>query len=1856
MKDLRKAVLCLVTLLCAITAFGQSYLDEPGIPEFTTSFPVEHGFINIANGNLHLEIPIASYPQRGSRFKYQARLVYDSRFWVDTPTTDTQPGGWLPNGVNGGPGLFGVGWRLVTSSDIGTEDNDVSTKQCACTLTMDNGNCLQWAYVTTFSNFNYQSSDGTNHRTGKLFKVQNACGGTTLSGSAFASDNSGYKFVISGQVGSNSITVYAPDGTQVSPAIQDTNGNFLTESIQQVEHVIDTVGREPVISSFSGSPVNQVFLDYLNPQGTRSRATVNLVPISLATQFGNGGDYTGTASAVQNIVFPDGSSYQFGYDSYGQITSMTLPTGGQVTYGYTNTTPPNQINRWLTSRTAGGNTWTFNPAINCTTASCTAPGDGLKVTVTTPPHSDGTLTASDNHVYSFVFASANGGGGAWLTQAQYFRGSASGTPLLTLTKEYNNGTNNSCQGPMGSSLVPVLVRETLTWPSSAISKKVEYCYDSNGINVISKKMWDYQQNGNFAAAPDREVDTTYVTDPAYVNANILTLPLSVTNLGPGGTQVAKTTYAYDGGTPQPSNITTQHTTPTSPRGNLTSVSKWLNTTNSNIISSTAWFDTGEIYQSTDPLGHTATFSYDPAFAGAYPTQTCNALSQCSYQNYDFNTGSLISATDINGNSAGDPTHTTTYTYDSMLRPLCTNAPDGGQSCTSYPSATTTTRTTKITSALSDVSSVLLDSLGRLSETQHITPAGTAKVDTTYDPLGRVSSVSNPYFATTDPTYGISQTTYDGLGRGINTTRQDGSIATAQFSVVSGTVNGTCVTNTDEAGKQRRLCHNGFGELIEVDEPGDSFAGTNAAGTLAVNGSLQSQSGVGATNPTSGTGSVTITGAENSITTDPCADQTPPIGAPPATCPQTLWDSGTVTITVNGHSDSSNYGSNSTTASVASGLASAINGDTASFVNASAANGVLTLTARGTGAATNYSWNLTSSSSDPTDFGTAGSFSSTPLSGTLGGGSNGSGGTTVYDAGTVTVSIGTFQASVSYGQTTNNTTSAVASALAIGLNAGSSPVTASASGPNLTITYKTVGTAGNVSVNCSSSTSQTAYFTGPSFSCAGITLSNGLNPEGPSLDFNYFVTQYSYDALGNLINVTQKGDPGVSPSSQWRVRNFTYDSLSRLLTANNPESGQISYSFDVDGNLLQKTSPAANQTGTATQTISYCYDQLHRVTGKAYSAQTCQGTQLPAGTAVVSYTYDQGANGIGRMTHLSHQAGSGTYTYDNMGRIATEQRIISGITKNMSYTYQINGSIKTITYPSNATITYAPWNNGTATVSSLQEAKDLGNNINYVTSATYQADGQITGFVSGNSGTFSGITNSFSYNKRLQPVAMSAASPSQTVLSLSYDFHIGNGDNGDVYGITNNRDATRNQAFTYDSLNRLISAQNAGTDCTATVLGNKTKFWGNSYSYDAWGNLYQKNVTKCSAEHLNVTVDVSNRLHATGTDYQYDAAGNMTADPTDNLSTTYDAENRIATETQNGVTTTYTYNDEGNRVQKVSGGTGTLYWYMLPGIVAESDLTGNLKSEYVFFNGLRVTRKDFPGNSIAYYFSDHLKSSSVITDSAGNIKAESDYYPWGGELQFVNNDSNHYKFTGKERDLESGLDYFGARYYSNGIARWISADWRATPVPVPYADLTDPQTLNLFGYVRGLPTTKTDFDGHGFFTKLKNLFTDGGWNEDAEAEQERNRRQHQRAEQARAEIRKMRNLRLNGMSPQDFADKATDKQILDAQRALVEFFAAQALNPCPPGVSCGVVFPTGAMGEAGAGGVSFGHGARHLTGTGLTEKEVEAAITQDVKGALANATETGGGFWGRVTVNGQVIEYRAFPLLDGTIHVGTYYVP
>ncbi|MDP9052016.1 MAG: RHS repeat-associated core domain-containing protein [Acidobacteriota bacterium] len=72
-----------------------------------------------------------------------------------------------------------------------------------------------------------------------------------------------------------------------------------------------------------------------------------------------------------------------------------------------------------------------------------------------------------------------------------------------------------------------------------------------------------------------------------------------------------------------------------------------------------------------------------------------------------------------------------------------------------------------------------------------------------------------------------------------------------------------------------------------------------------------------------------------------------------------------------------------------------------------------------------------------------------------------------------------------------------------------------------------------------------------------------------------------------------------------------------------------------------------------------------------------------------------------------------------------------------------------------------------------------------------------------------------------------------------------------------------------------------------------------------------------------------------------------------------------------------------------------------------------------------------------------------------------------------------RYTGKERDTESGLDYFGARYYASGMGRFMSPDWSEQPEPIPYVDMENPQSLNLYGYGLNNPLSNRDFSGHSF---------------------------------------------------------------------------------------------------------------------------------------------------------------------------------
>jgi len=1766
-------VACFIALLFSGLVYSQTEPNlETGIKPYGSYHGTDVDTVSIMNGNVTVHIPFPQeYPQRGALHEGMTQISH-SKGWHLTAIPPTGGSAWAPD-----RSLMGAVDNLHpahqrTLQQFTASGQTFQTVMKDALVTWD-GSTHKLMDVSSGRQLAFEAVDGSGWHVSVANPNQYGIPQT-----AVITDRTGTQYTVpqyqpaappcipstSGGVsapGGHPMLLYPnsvglPDASTFSclmsggvTQVTDANGNTFTSSPST--GITDTLGKStssiplsievegysaPVIQSsnppgclgafsFYGSSA----ITYPAANGRTNQILVCYANFTIQTSFGFSSaiEYPSSIAGenpifplISSIVLPDGSTWTFNYDAYGNTTFIGLPLGGSISYQWATVAFPSvsgnaPVSRAVTQRTItdnNGNSYIWKYAW-MTSQNNPASENGTYTNVVTDPLGNDTA-----HVFT------NYGGSFYETDTQSFQGLYTSGQLL---KEVVTGYQVTTAGDGNDGdLFTVLPNsiQTTVYPSGKTSL-VQKSYDAaltdptSGTTsygkVITEKQYDW---GTSSPGPLlNEIDTTYEwqVDSTYLTAHFLDLPASVIVKDGNGCSLSETDYTYDEAAYlTPSGIATQHVSPpSSKRGNLTTVTKWLAPAGScNPKSGTAvpthtnWFDTGEVNQQIDALGRATTYSYDSAYVGAFPTQTCSpqtgTVTHCVSGTYDFTTGLLTSFSNENattvasGNTPGDAAHTTIYTYDLMSRlTSATFPPDpvtGTQAKTNFnfpvPIALpfTVTKTRSITPALTDSITSTYDGLGRVYKTLQPTSNGTAEVDTAYDGLDRVKSVTNPYYSTADTTYGSAKTQYDGLGRATQITEQDGSLKTTSYDVTPvQAAPGDCTQSKDEAGNQRLTCADAMGRLIEVHEPGDNFSGTQATGAIVINGPLKSQSGVGATGSVAATAQVVISGTDNSITIPGHQSCTLP---PHVTCTfipgATIYDSGNVVLTVNGTPYQTSFGQNNTPNSafdVAHAIANLIVSDpnvvVASIVDGSNAE-TINLQARNAGTSGNSISISTSYSYNTAKF-TGPSFTATPVSGNLAGGVDSVLGITVYDQGTASITVGSFTATVPYSSSGNSTAEQVASALATALSASGSPVTASPSGAQVNIVYKSIGATGNVAATFTSTSTQTQWtFNPPSFTAANSTLSGGLNSEGASLDYNYFVTQYSYDGLGNLLQVTQKGDPTVTNSSQWRVRTFTYDSLSRLLTAHNPESGTIAYSYDVDGNLVQKTSPAPNQTGSATQAISYCYDELHRVTKKDYQPHTFSPPACPITAPVVTYTYDSGANAKGRLTGITDQAGTASYVYDVLGRMSSETRVIAGISKGMSYEYNLDGSLSKLHNLSGAVITYTPDSAGR-----IVSAIDSANSINYATSATYQADGQITGFVSGNGAGFAGITNALTYNKRLQPINMSATSPSQTVFSIGYDFHAGNGtagtgtDNGNVWNLYNFRDRSRDQSFTYDALNRLTSAQNSGTNCAASTVNGKTEYWGNSYGYDAWGNLTQKVITKCGAENLSLTALANNQLSGAG--YGYDAAGNMTSEATEGVSASYDPENRIASATKAGVTTSYAYDSDGNRVEKTGAGTNTLYWYMTPGIVGESDLAGNLKSEYVFFKGERVARKDFSGatTSVFYYFSDHLKTASVVTDSSGTIKAESDYYPWGGELQFVNNDSNHYKFTGKERDTESGLDYFGARYYSNGLGRFITPDWAAKATAVPYVEFADPQSLNLYSYVRNVPTARYDADGH-----------------------------------------------------------------------------------------------------------------------------------------------------------------------------------
>ncbi|MDX6501147.1 MAG: hypothetical protein QOG23_4407 [Blastocatellia bacterium] len=297
------------------------------------------------------------------------------------------------------------------------------------------------------------------------------------------------------------------------------------------------------------------------------------------------------------------------------------------------------------------------------------------------------------------------------------------------------------------------------------------------------------------------------------------------------------------------------------------------------------------------------------------------------------------------------------------------------------------------------------------------------------------------------------------------------------------------------------------------------------------------------------------------------------------------------------------------------------------------------------------------------------------------------------------------------------------------------------------------------------------------------------------------------------------------------------------------------------------------------------------------------------------------------------------------------------------------------------------------------------------------------------------------------------------------------------------------SYSYDALNRLSAINESSLDIAGG--GSWISQFAQVYGYDRYGNrtIDQTNTWGTNIPKPNFVIDTNtNRLTPpAGYTMSYDAAGNLTTDTfTGEGTRTYDAENRMKQAWANNQWQTYTYDGDGHRVRRNVNGTETWQVYGIGGEVL-AEYAGNVgpatpQKEYGYRNGQLLVTAESSAN-IHWLVTDQLGTPRMIADLSGSLSGVSrhDYLPFGEELYAgvggrttglgYTGDNVREKFTQKERDIETGLDYFQHRYYESGQGRFTSPD--------PFGGsgyVSVPQSWNKYSYCLNRPFVFTDPSG------------------------------------------------------------------------------------------------------------------------------------------------------------------------------------
>jgi RHS repeat-associated protein len=731
------AVLLTLGLLAVPTiSLAQEPLLGSGLPPFDTLSNGAIDKVDAGSLNVHISIPALQKPGRGMPFNYV--LSYDSTVWgLNSTKTAWQPAAnW--------------GWRGVSEAILGY----VSYTHIA------NQPCTGYPNITVYENFAYHDPSGTMH---SFYYYANGAGFSGLGSPACPNglfpaqatlvtvDGSGYTITInntplvvslydrSGKLISPpliDVTNGQPTSTNGAGSITDTNGNVISTNGSTF---YDTMSATAPVLTVSGT--NPVKYTYTGPNSTSQYVAANYQNFTVATNFGCSGYTEYPAKVVPlitSIVLADGSSYGFSYEKTpnqsghytGRISEITLPTGGNIQYSYIMDCPNTYyppLNGALTRTLTPGGVWTYTGAATV-----------QKVAIVDPAGNETDLT--------FILGGSDPYWHPYESYRQVYQGSSStGTLLETITTCYNSGNVPSLSECADETQVtlPVVQIDSFRTPAAGTNAQSETRYTNYGLLTEDQ---EYDYGGAFIS--NKKV--AYASPNAY----ILDRPACV--------QVTAGTGPATCGTVTSSTASLTNYSNYDSHGNAATISYWVS--GSKYLSRNfTYYSTGLVKTIVDVNGSPGTYSYTYGDCNSsLPTTISEPLNLSVSMTWDCNGAVPLSTSDENQQP-------TTYAYDALWRTNDVKYPDGGETTTAY---NTTANPPNVTvNQLVDSSGHWhttqnnLDGLSRIMQQQLTSdPSGTDYVDTTYDAVGNVYSVSNPYRSQSDPTYGITYYNHDALGR------------------------------------------------------------------------------------------------------------------------------------------------------------------------------------------------------------------------------------------------------------------------------------------------------------------------------------------------------------------------------------------------------------------------------------------------------------------------------------------------------------------------------------------------------------------------------------------------------------------------------------------------------------------------------------------------------------------------------------------------------------------------------------------------------------------------------------------------------------------------------------------------------------------------------------------------------------------------------------------------------------------------------------------------------------------------------------------------------------------------------------